>query len=551
MNLASKRVLPALVLLTLSGCVSAELDAQDDRQTQGEVGQAFTASDYGTTIVHAPATLPSGPMPLVVAIHGCTQSAAIYEKDTGWNQLADKYGFVVIYPYKTASDLQQGCWSHGNTGTKSPTNDAAWIISEINRVKGLFSIDPKRVYVTGLSSGGGMAYCVVELNPTVFAAAAPMAGPQCNGSGTPNQLPVGFPILIWNGTSDFIVNQSAAQANFDRYGAAFGGATKTITNGKLKASDANETYAAYTKNGKEVVGLLLNTNMSHGISVDPGTAEDQGGTADTYAFDTNIHSSYYSAKFFGLLAPSSPPPTVSITSPANGASFDKTVTAVTIQVQAADAQSVKKIDISIDGVLQTSIAESSSPNQTVTASWTWDVSAVSSGVHSVSAKATNASGGTATSTISITAGARSDTTSPTVAITSPASGATVNGTVAVAITAADNTAVTKVEVSIDGTLAATLTSSPYQFSWNTKALANGSHTVAAKAFDAAGNTASDSKTYTVSNSQVQATATDTCTNHYLAGRIDVNGYIGCGQRHGYIAKVTYYQVNGVWTDVAP
>jgi hypothetical protein len=79
------------------------------------------------------------------------------------------------------------------------------------------------------------------------------------------------------------------------------------------------------------------------------------------------------------------------------------------------------------------------------------------------------------------------------------SGATVSGTVNVSATASDNVGVAKVEFYLDNSLQVTDTSSPYAWSWNTPSSINGSHTVMAKAYDGAGNTASASVTVGVSN----------------------------------------------------
>jgi hypothetical protein len=94
-----------------------------------------------------------------------------------------------------------------------------------------------------------------------------------------------------------------------------------------------------------------------------------------------------------------------------------------------------------------------------------------------------------------------DTTPPTTSITSPANGATVSGTVTVSASASDNIGVTQLQLLIDGAVIGTLTASPYNFSWNTTAIANGSHTLQTKAYDAAGNVATSAiVTVTVSNS---------------------------------------------------
>ena len=94
-----------------------------------------------------------------------------------------------------------------------------------------------------------------------------------------------------------------------------------------------------------------------------------------------------------------------------------------------------------------------------------------------------------------------DTTPPTTSITSPASGATVSGTVTVSASASDNVGVSRVELFVDGSLAGSDTSSPYSFSWNTTAVANGGHSLQTRAYDAAGNVGSSSTvSVTVSNS---------------------------------------------------
>jgi hypothetical protein len=100
----------------------------------------------------------------------------------------------------------------------------------------------------------------------------------------------------------------------------------------------------------------------------------------------------------------------------------------------------------------------------------------------------------------------SDTTAPSASVSSPATGSTVSGTTSVAVAASDNVGVTKVELYVNGTLQATDTASPYTFSWNTTAVANGSYSLTAKAYDAAGNVGqSAAVTVTVSNPVVNST----------------------------------------------
>jgi len=97
-------------------------------------------------------------------------------------------------------------------------------------------------------------------------------------------------------------------------------------------------------------------------------------------------------------------------------------------------------------------------------------------------------------------GGGSDTTPPTTAITSPANGATVSGTTTVQASASDAVGVARVELYVDGSLAGTDTSSPYSFSWSTTSVADGSHSLQTRAYDAAGNVGSSAVVgVTVSN----------------------------------------------------
>ncbi|GLI40143.1 S8 family serine peptidase [Geobacter hydrogenophilus] len=81
----------------------------------------------------------------------------------------------------------------------------------------------------------------------------------------------------------------------------------------------------------------------------------------------------------------------------------------------------------------------------------------------------------------------SDATAPTASITSPTSSSTVKGNAAVAVAASDNVGVAKVELRINGALFATATTAPYAFSWDTTTTVDGSYSLEAVAFDAAGN----------------------------------------------------------------
>ena len=169
-------------------------------------------------------------------------------------------------------------------------------------------------------------------------------------------------------------------------------------------------------------------------------------------------------------------PAVSVAGPANGATVGGSVT---LSAGASDNIGVTRIEISIDGAVVLSTNQGS-------VSYTWDTAREANGSHTVTAKAYDAAGNVGFSA-PLTVTVLNDLIPPTVAITSPGSGAVLNGTVAVAASASDNTAVSRVEFEVNGVLQATSTQAPYGFNWNTSAVANGSYSISAKAYDVAGN----------------------------------------------------------------
>src|SRR5262249_47718733 len=130
----------------------------------------------------------------------------------------------------------------------------------------------------------------------------------------------------------------------------------------------------------------------------------------------------------------------------------------------------------------------------------WNTASASNGSHTLSAVAKDAAGNSATSA-GVVVTVIVDTTPPTVSITAPAGGTSVSGIVTVAASASDNVGVVGVQFLLDGAnLGAEVTSSPYTVSWNTGTAGNGSHSLSARARDAAGNTGTASAvSVTVSN----------------------------------------------------
>ena len=132
-----------------------------------------------------------------------------------------------------------------------------------------------------------------------------------------------------------------------------------------------------------------------------------------------------------------------------------------------------------------------------TGHWTARTTTLADGTHPLTAAAIDEAGNLSTQSAPLSV--RVDGTPPTATLTNPAAGATVNGTVNASATASDPNGIWKVVFTVDGVTKVTDTASPYTYAWDTTAIANGSHTIAAVAYDSAGNTTTSSAAVNVQN----------------------------------------------------
>jgi len=145
----------------------------------------FEARDYpGSRSRHYVVHLPRGkvgkrPRPLVVVLHGCRQDNRDIEAITGFNELADRHGFLVAYPFVTSyrGMRNRNCWGwwfdreiHAGAGE---VEDLWQIVEDIRR---RYAVDETRIHVTGLSSGAGMAVAMMVAHAGKIASGAAVAG---------------------------------------------------------------------------------------------------------------------------------------------------------------------------------------------------------------------------------------------------------------------------------------------------------------------------------------------------------------------------------------
>ncbi|MGK5684005.1 extracellular catalytic domain type 1 short-chain-length polyhydroxyalkanoate depolymerase [Actinoplanes sp. URMC 104] len=267
---------------------------------------------------HVPAGLPPG-RPLVVALHGCTQSADEYYTHSGWDKYADLYGVALVLPEQTAANNPLRCFNWYTAGDITRGRGEALSIRQmVDYAVTHYGSDPQRVYVTGLSAGGAMTAAMLAAYPDVFAAGAVIAGlPYGCGiicqyqaqTRTPAQwgdlVRAAHPgyagpwprTAIWFGTADTTVVPANATELRDQWTDVHEISQAPTTTTTLPGGTVQERYAG--PHGQPAVELDRVPGIGHGTPVHPGSAEDQCGVTGAY-YPDSICSSYHVARFFGL-----------------------------------------------------------------------------------------------------------------------------------------------------------------------------------------------------------------------------------------------------------
>jgi feruloyl esterase len=261
--------------------------------------------------------------PLVVALHGCGQSAAEYDRGSGWSELADRFGFAVLYPQQQSANNPKTCFSWFSPGDIARDRGEALSIREmIGHACAAFPIDQRKVFVTGLSAGGAMASVMLATYPEVFAGGAIIAGlPYGCAANVQQAFEAMFggeehpatklgemvrdashhrgpwpKISVWHGSGDQIVKPVNAE-NIVRQWIDVHGLSAVPS---YTAAIGNHTRRVWSDaDGEPVIEAFSLSGLAHGVPL-AVTGDNQCGAVGPFFLDAGISSAHHIASFWGL-----------------------------------------------------------------------------------------------------------------------------------------------------------------------------------------------------------------------------------------------------------
>ncbi len=212
----------------------------------------------------------SGDAPILFVLHGYTSRALWIMNYSGFQSIADEFGFLVIYPQGTLlPSTGQTHWNVGGWTTSSTTNDVSFINSLINFIDDEYSIDLKRIYSTGMSNGGYMSYKLACDLSSKIAAVVSVTGSMTNETTDGCNPTHPTSVAQIHGLQDTVVNYygngfSKPIEDVMDYWADINNCTPEPDTSEISGNNGGGIHDVYSGCDNQTnVELYLMTNMGH------------------------------------------------------------------------------------------------------------------------------------------------------------------------------------------------------------------------------------------------------------------------------------------------
>jgi poly(hydroxyalkanoate) depolymerase family esterase len=168
-RLRARLAIAVALLLAVAALVPGAATAAAGTLSSGDYNGPEGSQHYE---LYVPSTYQAGtPVPLVVALHGCTQTGDQFRLLSRWDALAEAKGFIVVFPTQDADSNNQKCWNFFQDAHMHRSGGEPALIAAVTRsIQSSYAVDSHRVYAAGLSAGGAMASILAATHPDIFAA---------------------------------------------------------------------------------------------------------------------------------------------------------------------------------------------------------------------------------------------------------------------------------------------------------------------------------------------------------------------------------------------
>lgn len=254
---------------------------------------------------------------LMINLHGCSQKAEDLKKDGNWENAADEFNMVVALPKVPNGGVISGCWDYYGADHTVNNRHSVHVLNVVKAMlaKTELNIDSNQVYVSGLSSGAGLAMVLGCLTPDVFAGIGLNAGPSTGTQSSEISRPQTTYDKMLNtckslagnkteyfrtqltsiiyGNNDFIVNTVYNTNNAEIMRTMYGVDVKsTFDTKKLQGAKTDGTGTLWSDEKGPRVSLIMNTGLGHNWPA------GQGGNSGTFINKKSINYPHYLAEFF-------------------------------------------------------------------------------------------------------------------------------------------------------------------------------------------------------------------------------------------------------------